>query len=97
MAADVGMIESGGCARFLFNRSKAFGIVGQFARKEFHRDSAAQLEIFSLVHHSHAPASQHLQNPVMGDLLAYSGFAQPGYAPQRKAGVDVATPPRRAR
>ena len=68
--ADVGVIENGGGPRFPFKALEGAGVMSQFGGKEFNRNPAAQLQIFGLVDDSHTAASEHLQNPVVGDLSA---------------------------
>jgi hypothetical protein len=43
--------------------------VGEFVGKELQSDVATELEVFSLVHHAHAPAADPAEDAVMGHRL----------------------------
>jgi hypothetical protein len=50
---------------------KRLRIVREFIRQELQRDVTTQLQVFRLVNHTHAPASDLAQDAVMGDCLPH--------------------------
>src|SRR5271166_4275487 len=56
--ADIGMIQSGGGARFPFKSLHRLGIVSKLFGKKLDSNAAAQPEIFRLVNHAHAATAQ---------------------------------------
>ncbi len=58
--ADVGVVERRGGACFALKSLHRGRIVGQFLGQELQRDAATQLDVFRLVHHTHAAAAQNL-------------------------------------
>ena len=63
------MIQRRSGARLVFHAPERHGVAGQFFRQEFQRDTAAQLQVFRLVHHSHAAAPENSQHAVVGHFL----------------------------
>ena len=65
--ADVGMIEGGGGAGLALEAVDGLGIAGELRRKKFEGYEAAKFGVFSLVHHSHAAATELVDNAVVRD------------------------------
>jgi len=76
--ADVPVIQGG--RRFGFTPKTAEGlrVVGKFVGKELHSDVATELEVFSLIHHAHAPTPDLVEDAVMGNGLPH-GLGRSGH------------------
>jgi hypothetical protein len=61
------MIEAARCPGLALKAFECRGIRGELRRQKFQRDRTAQLEIFSVVHHTHAARAQHANDAVMED------------------------------
>src|ERR1700693_3926947 len=68
--ANVGMIQRRGGARFARDSCERLPVFNQLFGKKLEREESAQRGVFSLVHHTHAPTTQLLKNPVAGNDLA---------------------------
>src|ERR1700736_6183143 len=68
--ANVGMVERRGGTRFSLETFHRSSVVRQLLRQELQGNAAAQLNVLSLIDHSHASATDYLEHSVMGDLLA---------------------------
>ena len=69
--ADVGMIERRGRAGFALEAFQRLAVLGKMLRQKLQGDEAAEFNVLGLVHHSHTPVTQHLQHPVVRNLLAH--------------------------
>src|SRR4029077_15885934 len=65
--ANVGMIQRRSGPGFSLKTLDGEMILGNLFGEELHGDAAAKFEIFSLVNHTHAAATQLLQNAVVGN------------------------------
>ena len=72
--ANVGVVESGGGARFAAKAFESLRVAGQIIREELEGDEAAQFGVLSLVDHAHASAAKFLDNAVVGDGLVDHGL-----------------------
>ena len=68
--ADARMIEGRGGASLALKALEGGRIFFRFGRQEFESDVAAEVEVFGLVHNTHAAAAQLRQHAVMRDSLA---------------------------
>jgi hypothetical protein len=68
--ADIGMIQRRSGASFAQEALIDLLILGDVLGEEFEGDKAAQRGVLGLVNHTHAAATQLLQNAVMGNGLA---------------------------
>jgi hypothetical protein len=55
--ADVRVVKRGCSPGFPLKTSERVGVVGEFVGKELQGNVTTELEVFSLVHHTHAPAA----------------------------------------
>ena len=62
---DVGMVQTGGCLRFLNKPAAAFRITRVGAREHLHRDEPVQTRVVSFVNIAHAARAQFLQKLIM--------------------------------
>ena len=68
--ADVGVIQRGSGTRFAAEALQRLRVLVEFFREKFERHTAAKLEIFGGVDHTHAAAPELFQNAVMRESLA---------------------------
>ena len=68
--ADVGMIQSGGGARFAAKAFQRLRISGYIVGQEFQSNKAAKFGVLGLVHDTHPAAAQLLDDAVVRDGLA---------------------------
>ena len=68
--ADVGMVQGRGSASLAAKAFQRLRILRDFFGQEFQRDEAAELRVFGLVNHAHAPAAEFLDDAVVRDSLA---------------------------
>jgi hypothetical protein len=68
--ANVGMIESRRRFRLAFKPFECLPVMRQFLRQEFQRHGSFQARILGLIHHTHPPAAQLLEDAVMRERLA---------------------------
>src|SRR5437763_11693345 len=68
--ADVGMVESGSCPSLAAEAFQCLRVLRNIVGQEFQRDKAAEFGILGLVDHTHAAATQLLDDAVMRDGLA---------------------------
>jgi hypothetical protein len=71
--ADVWMVQRRGSARLAAEAFEELAVVGEFRGQELERHRAAKLGVLGLVDHTHAPATQLLQNAVVRDGRADHG------------------------
>ena len=64
------MIQRRSGASLTLESFKRRSILFEFYRQEFQGDMTAEIEIFSLVHYTHAPTAKLVQDTVMGDGFA---------------------------
>ena len=68
--ADIGMVQGRGRLRFALEAAEGLRIFGYIFGKELQRDEAVQSRVFGLVNHTHAAATEHLNDSVVGNGLA---------------------------
>ena len=73
--ADVGVIQRGSGASLTQEALVGLLILEQLVGQEFEGHAAAQRGVFGLVYHAHAPATQLLDNAIVGNSLAGHGMA----------------------
>src|SRR2546426_10993754 len=61
------MIECGSCLSFALEPVQSLWVRSQELRQQLKSDQTPQLEILSLIHHSHATSTDGRENPVMRD------------------------------
>ena len=71
--ADVRMIERGRRKGFPLESFAGSRIILQFLRQELQSDMPMQLEVFRFVHHTHAAATEFLQDAIVRDGCADHG------------------------
>ena len=69
--ANVRVVQGGGGTRFPPKTLQRLRVVGEFVRKKLQSDMTAQLEVFCLIHHTHAPAPDLAEYAVMGNRLPH--------------------------
>ncbi len=69
--ADVRMIQRGRSLGLPLETAEGLCVVGKFVGKELQGDVATELQVFCLVHHTHAPAADPAEDAVMGDRLPH--------------------------
>ena len=67
------MAQSRGSLRFALETGQGVLVPGQFVGQELHGDEAMQSGVFGLVDHTHAAATELLNDAVVGDELADHG------------------------
>ena len=68
--ADIRMVESRGCLRLPLETSQRLGVSGDLVRQELQGDKTMQSGVLGLVHHTHAAATELLDDSVVRDGLA---------------------------
>ena len=68
--ANVRMIQRGGRLRFALKAAENLRIFGYVVRQKLQRHKAAELQILSLVDHTHAAATELFDDPVVRNSLA---------------------------
>jgi hypothetical protein len=68
--ADIGMVKSGGCAGFALEPFDRLRVFRQRFGQELQSDEAAELGVFSLVHHTHTAAPEFIDDAIVRDGLA---------------------------
>jgi hypothetical protein len=68
--ADVWMIEGRSGFGFALEAGESVRAFGRVIGQKLEGDRATEFEIFGLVHHSHSPSTQPLEDAVMRDSLA---------------------------
>jgi hypothetical protein len=71
-------IQRGGSLGFALEAAEGLWFVGEFVGKELQGDMATELEVFSLVDHTHAPAADLAEDAVMGNRLPH-GLGRSGH------------------
>src|SRR2546428_7329780 len=71
--ANIGMIQGGSCPRFTLKSLQRLMIGRELIGQELESNVAAQAQVFGLVDHTHAAATQLLQDTVVGNGLANHG------------------------
>jgi hypothetical protein len=69
--ADVRVVQGGRSLGLPLKTAEGLRVVGEFVGKELQSDVATELEVFSLVHHAHAPAADPAEDAVMGHRLPH--------------------------
>ena len=67
--ADVRVVQRGRGLGLPLKTAEGLRVVGEFVGKELQGDVATELEVFRLVHHTHAPAADLAEDAVMGNRL----------------------------
>jgi hypothetical protein len=83
---DVGMVERGGGAGFALEALQRLEVVGDFFRKKFEGDKAAQAGVFSLIDHAHATAAEFFDDAIVRNDLA-GQRRRVGHVPRILGGV----------
>jgi hypothetical protein len=73
--AYIGMIQGGSGLRFPLEAPQRLGITGNFFGQELEGNEAMQPRIFGLINHSHATATESLDDAVVRDGLANHSWA----------------------
>jgi hypothetical protein len=60
------VIEGGRGFGFPLKTAEGLRVIGKFVGKELQGHVATELEVFSLIHHTHAPSADLVENAVMG-------------------------------
>ena len=68
--ADVGMIQSGRGTSFALESFQGLVVFRKFLRQEFQSDEATQLGVLGLIDHTHAAATELLQDAIVRDGCA---------------------------
>src|ERR1700746_2326250 len=76
--ADVRVVEGGRSFGFPLETAEGLCVVGEFVGQELQGDVATELEVFSFVDHTHAPAPDLAEDAVMGDCFPH-GFGRSGH------------------
>ena len=74
--ADIGMTESRGGLCFALETGQRLLVFGQVFGQEFHGNKAMQRSVLSLVHHTHPPTAQLLDDAVVRNGLTDHGVQQ---------------------
>jgi hypothetical protein len=69
--ADVWVVQGGRSLGLPLKTAEGLSVVGKLVGKELQGDVATELEVFRLVHHTHAPAPDPAEDAVMGNRLPY--------------------------
>src|SRR3954454_4389229 len=69
--ADVRMVQGGRCLCLPLKTTEGLRVVGEFVWKELQGDMATQLQVFSLIHYPHAPATDLTDDAVVQYRLPY--------------------------
>ncbi len=72
--ADVGMIQRGRRTRFAAESLQSLRITGEGIGQKFEGDKAAELEVLSLINHTHPTAPDFVYNAVVGNGLPDYGL-----------------------
>ena len=81
--ADVGMIEGGGGLGLSLEPLQGDLVVGESLGEELQRNVTSKAGVFCLVDHTHPPAAELLDDPVVGDALADHAARFREYTPRR--------------
>ena len=74
--ADILMVQSGRRLRFALEAGERLRVSGNFIGEELERYKTVQPCVLGLVHNTHAPTADLLDNPVVRDGLADHGVVQ---------------------
>src|SRR5262249_30589802 len=67
----MGMVQSGGGARFALKTLQSLAVLGKMFRQKLQGDEAAELGVLGLINHPHPAATQLLEDAVMRNGSAY--------------------------
>jgi hypothetical protein len=70
----MGMVQSRGGARFALKAFQSLAVLGKMFRQELQGDEPAELHVLGLVDHTHATATQLLEDAMMRKGSAYHCF-----------------------
>src|SRR6202035_5918822 len=88
--ADVGMIQSGRGLGFAAKALERLTVLGEIFGEKLEGDEAVEARVFRFVNHTHAAATEFLDDPVMRDGLIDQGKVRPsGRAMLRRRGREV--------
>ena len=76
--ADVRVVQRGRSLGFPLETAEGLRVVGEFVGKELQGDVATELQVFRLVHHTHAPAADPAEDAVMRNRLTH-GLRRSGH------------------
>jgi len=69
--ADIGVVQGGRSLGLPLKTAEGLWVVGKFVGKELQGDVAAELQVFGLVNHTHAAATDLAKDAVMGNGLPH--------------------------
>ena len=69
--ADVRMVQGGRGLGFPLEAAESLRVVGDFVGQKLQGDMATELQVFRLIHHTHAPTSDPAEDAVVGDRLTH--------------------------
>ena len=69
--ADVRVVQRGRSFRFPLETAESLCVVGEFVGEELQGDVTTELEVFPFVDHTHPPASDPIEDAVMGNCLTH--------------------------
>ena len=72
------MIQRRRILGFALEAAQGLRVLGYIVGQEFESDKATEIRVLGLVHHTHPPAAQLLDNAVMRDGLADEGRSRHG-------------------
>jgi len=72
--ADVRMVQRGRGFGLSLESAESLCVVGEFVGQELQGDVATELEVFGLIHHTHAPATNPAEDAVMGNRLPHGSI-----------------------
>jgi hypothetical protein len=67
----IGVIQRGRSLGFPLKAAPSVCVVGELVGKELQGDVTTELEVFDLVHNTHAPAADPAEDAVMGNCLTH--------------------------
>ncbi len=76
--ADVRVVQGGRSLGFPLETAEGLRIVGELVGKELQGDVATELQVFRLIHQTHAPTADLAEDAVMGNRLPH-GLGRSGH------------------
>src|SRR6516162_2978348 len=88
----MGMVQSGGGAGFTLKALQSLAVLGKMFRQKLQGDEAAELGVLGLINHTHAAATQLLEDAVMRDRATNHGFETRNWKLRNSDRVRVRVP-----